>query len=75
VPARVLVSFENDTGNLCVEIFVRDDGTFGFEESRRDPEDLSDWFPLHRYSHLVFETQEQALADARARVGWMAKAS
>jgi hypothetical protein len=55
-----------------VEIFVRENGTFGFEESRRDPEDLSDWFPLHRYSHLVFDTEESALAQARARVGWMA---
>ena len=41
---------------------MRDDGTFGFEEYRRDPEDLRGWFPLHRYSTQVYATEGDALA-------------
>jgi len=67
----VLTSLENSSGDHCVDIFVRTDGTFGFEEYRRDPEDVSGWFSLHRYSHQVFATAEDALAEAKSRVAWM----
>ena len=69
---KVLTSLENSAGNHCVDIFVRDDGTFGFEEYRRDPEDEGGWFSLNRYSHQVFATAEDALAQAKSRVAWMA---
>jgi len=68
---KVLTSRENSTGDHCVDIFVRDDRTFGFEEYRRDPEDERGWFSLHRYSHQVFATAEDALAQAKSRVEWM----
>ena len=67
----VLTSLENSSGDHCVDIFVRTDGTFGFEEYRRDPEDMSGWFPLHRYSHHVFATAEDALAQAKSSAAWM----
>jgi hypothetical protein len=70
-PIKVLTSLENSAGDHSVDIFVRTDGTFGFEEYRRDPEDMSGWFSLHRYSHQVFSTAEDALAQAKARVPWM----
>ena len=72
---KVLKSLENSAGDHCVDIFVRDDGTYGFEEYRRDSEDLSGWFSLHLYSHQVFATAEDALATAKARVAWMASKS
>lgn len=72
MPARVAASFNNPSGDHCVDIFVRDDGTFGFEEYRRDPEDMRGWFPLYRYSSLVFATEPDALARAKATVAWMA---
>jgi len=68
---KVLTSIENSEGDHCVDVFVRPDGTFGFEEYRRDPEDGEGWFPLHRYSHQVFATGEDALARAQSRVEWM----
>ncbi len=34
-------SFENDLEDRCVDFFVRNDGTFGFEEYRRDHEEGS----------------------------------
>ena len=71
MPTRVLRSFNSPEADHCVDIFVREDGTFGFEEYRRDPEDMHGWFPLHCYSSLVFATDHDALAHARATVAWM----
>jgi len=72
---KVLTSLENSSGDHCVDIFVRVDGTFGFEEYRRDVEDASGWFSLHRYSHQVFASADDALAQAKAKVAWMAAES
>lgn len=69
---RVVASINNDYGDHCVDIFARDDGTFGFEEFRRDAEDMRGWFPIGRHAHRVFATDEDALAAARATVAWMA---
>jgi len=68
---KALTSLENSAGDHCVDIFVREDGTFGFEEYRRDPEDVSGWFPLHRFSYQVFATAEGALAQAKSSVEWI----
>ena len=70
-PDRVVASFNNETGDHCVDIFRRDDGSFGFEEYRRDHEDLRGWFPLHRYHGLVFASEADALERARTAVEWM----
>jgi hypothetical protein len=72
VSTRVVASFNSPASDHCVDIFVRDDGTFGFEEYRRDPEDMRGWFSLHRYSNQVFATDRDALAQAKATVAWMA---
>lgn len=66
----VLASIENTEGNLCVDIFARADGTFGFEEYRRDPEDQR-WSKVGYNSHRVFASQGEAQAAARAAVEWM----
>jgi len=71
VSTRVVASFNNSTGELCVDIFVREDGTFGFEEYRREYEDMRGWFPLHRYSNQIFATEQDALAKATSTVVWM----
>lgn len=70
--ARVVSSINSPEGDHCVDIFEREDRTFGFEEYRRDPEDMRGWFPLHRYSTQVFATERDALAQAKATVAWMA---
>ena len=69
---RVVASFENDAHDHCVDIFVRAEGTFGFEEYRRDPEDATGWFPLRHYAGQVFATEEAALTQAKATVAWLA---
>jgi hypothetical protein len=68
----VVASFNNDTGDHCVDIFLRDDGSFGFEEYRRDHEDLRGWFSLHRYERRVFASESDALSQANSLVEWMA---
>ena len=35
----VLESLETDDGLRCVDLFRRPDGSFGYEEFRRDPEE------------------------------------
>lgn len=70
--AKVLKSIENDSGDHCVDVFQRDDGSFGFEEYRRDPEDGRGWFPLQRFGSQTFVSEESALAKARALIAWLA---
>jgi hypothetical protein len=68
---KVLQSVENQYGDYCVDVFARADGTFGFEEYRRDPEDGATWRSLHRYGGQVLHSEEEALARAKACVPWL----
>jgi hypothetical protein len=68
---KVLNSVENRFGDFCVDIFERPDGTFGFDEYRRDPED-DHWQCLHRFGGLVFDSMDDALAHAKSAVPWLA---
>ncbi len=56
---------------ICVDIFKRPDGTFGFEEYRRDVETGEGWFPIGFHSGIVCHSQEEALARAAATIGWL----
>ena len=69
---RVLHSYETDGATRCVDIIVRPDGTFGFEEYRRDSEDGRGWFPIGFYSTRVYQTEREAHAAAVVLVGWLA---
>lgn len=70
---KVFVSFENQYHDQCVDIFERADGSFGYEEFRRDVEDCGAWQSLARYSRQVFQSQSQALASANSSVNWLAE--
>jgi hypothetical protein len=67
----VLASHQTDEGNRCVDIFSRPNGTFGFEEFRRDPEDLGEWTPLSYFSGREYATEDEAVAAARRAVVWL----
>ncbi len=54
-----------------VEIFRRDDGTFGFEEWKYGHEEQS-WYPSGYYSYAIIDDLEHAIAEARGRVAWLA---
>jgi hypothetical protein len=68
----VFVSFENDAHDQCVDVFSRPDGSFGFEEFRRDPEDQGFWQSMSRHSHRRFDAELAALVEADKRVPWLA---
>jgi hypothetical protein len=71
----VLDSLENDSASRCVDIFHRPDGTFGFEEFRRDPEDRGEWTPLRYLSDGVYASEAEARAAARRAVAWLVSES
>jgi hypothetical protein len=70
----VFASIENFEHDRCVDLFLRPDGSYGFEEFRRDAEDRGEWTPVWYYSGLTFPSQAAALAAAARSVMWLAEA-
>ncbi len=68
---KVMRSINFDGETVCVDIFLRPDGTYGFDEFRRDMEDNQGWFSIGRYGHQTFETMDSALVEAQKSVGWL----
>ena len=69
----VISSIQTFEGDRCVDIFVRPNGTFGYEEFRKDPEDLGAWTPLHYFSDKEFSSEDEAVHAARRTVSWFAQ--
>ena len=57
----------------CVDIFRRPDGTFGFEEFRRDAEDMGLWTPIAYFSVGEYSSEADAIAAARDAVPWLSE--
>jgi len=55
-----------------VEIFRRDDGTFGFTALKWDDEE-SCWSPYGNYSICYAASAEDAEKEAKGRVEWLAQ--
>ncbi|MCH7938099.1 MAG: hypothetical protein IH994_13585 [Proteobacteria bacterium] len=70
----VLKSIEIPNGGRCVDIFMRPDATFGFEEFRRDTEDARGWFPIGNHGARIFRTEEDAFNEALSKVPWLGDA-
>jgi hypothetical protein len=68
--ARVIRSLHNAEVDRCVDIVRHDDGTFGFKEFRRDPEDRGGW-TLTRNADRTYSTETEAIAAARTAVAWL----
>jgi len=68
---KVVASPSTPSIDRCVDIFVRPDGTFGYEEFRRDPEDMGAWTPVAYFSGRQYETELEAVTDARESVRWL----
>ncbi|HXQ91183.1 MAG TPA: hypothetical protein VN768_06440 [Acidimicrobiales bacterium] len=69
----VLASHQTPEGNRCVDIFARRDGTFGFEEFRRDPEDMGAWTPTSYFSGHDYASETEAVEAARRVVPWLSR--
>ena len=68
----VLASHQTAEGVRCVDVFRRPDGSFGFEEFRRDPEDMGVWTPVAYFSQRVFTGEDEARSAAVDAVPWLA---
>ena len=55
----VVASYQTPEADRCVDVFSRPDGTFGFEEFRRDPEDMGAWTPTSYYARLGYRPSEK----------------
>jgi hypothetical protein len=66
----VFDSIENFEGNRCVDLFLRPDGSYGFEEFRRDPEDAGSWTPMQFRSGTRYACKGDVLAAAKKTVPW-----
>jgi hypothetical protein len=67
----VVDSIENTAHDRCVDVFRRQDGTYGFEEFRRDVEDAGAWTPVAYYSGVSWPSREAALSAASRAVAWL----
>ncbi len=63
------INLEGET--ICVDVFLRPDGTYGFEEFRRDPEDGRGWYPIGHHGAGIWQSQDTALAAACDAVHWL----
>lgn len=73
-PAWVVFdSIENAEHNRCVDLFSRQDGTFGFEEFRRDAEDQGAWTPVNYFSGSTYKSRDEAWIAALAAVAWLSE--
>ena len=69
---KVIESIEAPGGARCVDIFWRSDGSWGFEEYRRDPEENHGWYPIGHFAGQRYATREMAQHAAEAAVPWLA---
>jgi hypothetical protein len=67
----VFRSIEDASRERCVDLFERPDGTFGFEEFRRDFEDQGRWTATQYYSGKSYASREAAWAAAKGVVLWL----
>ncbi|MFT6583685.1 MAG: hypothetical protein ACJAU6_004143 [Alphaproteobacteria bacterium] len=71
-PKNQVISSINDSGAAkCVDFFQRPDASFGYEEYRRDHEDLRGWFPCGGFDNQSFKTLKDAKSDALRRIAWL----
>ena len=72
--STVLASLETPDGTHCIDFFVREDRTFGFEQYRAEQDGASQWQSLGKYAHLSFGSGEEALRIAKEHVPWLSRA-
>ena len=68
---KVMQSINLRGENICVDVFLRPNGTYGFDEFRRDPEDQRGWYSIGHFGGQVFRGEAQALAKAIESIHWL----
>ena len=67
----VVRSINNSEKRRCVDIFQREDGSFGFEEYRRDPETNEGWYKVGFFGNSIFSSEEEAQKNACKFIIWL----
>ncbi|MEH6646388.1 hypothetical protein [Sulfitobacter sp.] len=70
---KVIQSVNGPDGFVCVDVFRRPDGSFGFDEFRRDPEDNRGWYSIGHHGSLIFANEVEARAKAKETINWFAE--
>jgi hypothetical protein len=70
---KIVHSFNMDGELRCVDVFQRTDGSYGFEEYRRDPEDGRGWFAVGYFGEERFGSPAETLVEAQRKVLWLAE--
>jgi len=65
----VVKTIMSEAADRKLDIFRRDNGTFGFEEFFFDLEEEV-WCPVPGQSYAIVDTVERATAEGIARVSW-----
>jgi hypothetical protein len=68
---KVLQSIETADSARCVDIFTRPDGSFGFEEYRREIEDARGWYRIGVFSGRRYTSEKEALDGALTHIPWL----
>ena len=68
---RVLRSINSDDASRCVDVFLRPEGSVGFEEYRRDVEDARGWFAIGGHASRTFADETAAFQAALAEIPWL----
>jgi hypothetical protein len=66
----VTMTLHDDDADRCVKIVNDPNGTFGFKEFRREPEDAGAW-TIVSDAQAAYATEAQAVAAARTSVAWL----
>jgi hypothetical protein len=69
--SNVIATLHNEAGDRAVKIMKLPDGTFGFNEFRRDPEDAGGWTLTRANPRGTFASEVQALAAAEDDIAWL----
>ena len=69
----VVATVHSEDAQRAIKVMKRADGTFGFNEYRREPEDAGGWTLVREDPAGTFATPDQAVAAAR--VSWLQDAA
>ena len=69
---RVIRTIRSHDQKNLIEIYKREGGTFGFLHLRWDDEDEC-YIPFGHYTESFSDSLERAVAEASARVDWLAE--
>ena len=67
----VVRSINNGDESRCVDIFQREDNSFGFEEYRRDIETNEGWYKVGFFGNNIFPSEDDAYKTAFKNIFWL----